>query len=109
MADPGRPDDPVLVVIDAGHVLVLAENVLPENVPGLKDALAEGALVGGAVVVVRPQKVAPDGRLVGADNVAEQAHAAARHHRHLGGHQDLQLLSAGGNRTVCKMVEKEEC
>ena len=69
MADPGRPDDPVLVVIDAGHVLVLAENVLPENVPRLKDVLAHGTPVGGAVVVVRTQKVPTDGRLIGAGSL----------------------------------------
>ena len=60
---------PVLVVVDAGHVLVLAENVLPENVPGLEDAPAHGAPVRGAVVVVRQQKVPTDGRLIRAGSL----------------------------------------
>ena len=66
MAHPGAHDahHPVLVVVDAGHVLVLAENVLPENMPGLEDALAHGAPVRRAVVVVRTQKVPTDGRLI---------------------------------------------
>ena len=79
----------------------------------LKDAvLADGAPVGGAVVVVRQQEVPPDGRLVGADSIAEQAHAATGgHDRHLGGHQALQLLPVGGDRvtmTACNMNREGE-
>ena len=47
--------------------------------------------------------------LVGADNVAEQADAAAGRDRHLGGHENLQLLPVGGDRTACNRVETEEC
>ena len=35
MAHVAHAGHPVLVVVDAGHVLVLAEDVLPKDVPGL--------------------------------------------------------------------------
>ena len=60
------PDlDPAAVVVYAGHVSVLAVDVLAEDVARLEDAPAGGggAAVRRPVVVVRQQKVPADRRL----------------------------------------------
>ena len=57
--------DPAAVVVYAGHVSVLAVDVLAEDVARLEDAPAGGggAAVRRPVVVVRQQKVPADRRL----------------------------------------------
>ena len=67
------PDlDPAAVVVYAGHVSVLAVDVLAEDVARLEDAPAGGggAAVRRPVVVVRKQKVTADRRL-GDDSATE--------------------------------------
>ena len=52
-----------------------------------------------------------DGGLVGADRVAQQAHATAGRAGHVERHQSLQLLRVGGNGegTICEEERGERC